>query len=88
MGVATWFVYVLACGDETLYTGITNDPDRRLAAHQRGTASKYTRGRRPVRMIYREPLSSRSEALRREAWLKKLDRGAKLRLIAAAETRR
>ncbi len=85
--MTTWFVYVLECRDETLYTGITNDPDRRLAAHQQGTASRYTRSRRPVRMIYRERLPSRSEALRREAWLKKLDRGAKLRLIAGAETR-
>jgi putative endonuclease len=81
--VDSWFVYLLECRDATLYTGITNDPDRRLEAHQQGRASKYTRARLPVRLVYREACRSRSAALKREAGIKKLDRRAKLKLIAA-----
>jgi putative endonuclease len=76
-----WVVYLLRCRDGSLYTGITNDLARRLAAHRAGKASAYTRSRRPLRLIYREPARDRSAALRREAAIKRLTRKAKLELI-------
>ena len=79
----SWHVYVLRCADGSLYTGITNDLARRLAAHRAGTASRYTRSRRPVRLVYRERRRSRSAALKREAAIKRLPRAAKLRIIGA-----
>ena len=81
----TWWVYILRCVDGTLYTGATNDLDRRLAAHNAGRGAKYTRTRRPVALVYREEAADKSAALQREAALKKLARAAKLRLIAGAE---
>ncbi|HIX30994.1 MAG TPA: GIY-YIG nuclease family protein [Firmicutes bacterium] len=81
----TWWVYILRCADGTLYTGATNDLDRRLAAHNAGRGAKYTRARRPVALVYREAAADKSAALQREAALKKLARAAKLRLIAGAE---
>jgi predicted GIY-YIG superfamily endonuclease len=77
-------VYVLRCADGTLYTGVTTDPERRLGEHNRGTASKYTRCRRPVAMIHREPHPGRGAALRREAAIKALSRRQKEALIGAA----
>jgi putative endonuclease len=77
-------VYILECGDGTLYTGITIDLRRRLAAHLRGAASKYTRARLPVRVIYQEAHRSRSSALRREALIKALTRRGKLGLIGGS----
>jgi predicted GIY-YIG superfamily endonuclease len=79
--VRRWFVYILECGDATLYTGVTNDLPRRLAAHRRGRASRYTRSRPPVRLVYQETRPDRSTALKREATLKGLVRVEKLRLI-------
>jgi putative endonuclease len=79
---ASWLVYILECADSTLYTGITNDLERRLDAHARGAASRYTRARLPVRLAYREEHASRSDALKREAALKRLARDDKLALIA------
>jgi putative endonuclease len=75
-----WFVYILRCADGTLYTGITTDPDRRLAQHNAGTASKYTRARRPAVIAYREEQPDRSSASKREAALKSLRRHEKERL--------
>ncbi|PYP69609.1 MAG: hypothetical protein DMD41_16575, partial [Gemmatimonadetes bacterium] len=63
----SWTVYLLRCRDGSLYTGITNDLARRLARHRAGTASAYTRARRPLRLVYTEGQPSRSAALRREA---------------------
>jgi putative endonuclease len=74
------FVYLLRCADGTLYCGWTTDPDRRLAEHQRGTASRYTRPRRPVELAAVIPVADRSAALREEARIKRLPRAAKLRL--------
>ena len=65
-----WFVYILRCSDDRLYTGITNDPERRLAQHNAGTASKCTRCRRPVEMIYKETAGDKGAALRREYAIK------------------
>lgn len=76
-----WIVYVLRCGDGSLYTGITTDLRRRLAAHRAGTASRYTRARGPLRVVHREPAGDRGAALKREAAIKRLPRSAKLALI-------
>ncbi|MBQ0055691.1 MAG: GIY-YIG nuclease family protein [Synergistaceae bacterium] len=78
----TAYVYILRCSDGTLYTGWTNDLEKRLAAHNAGTASKYTRSKRPVEMLWHETCSSKAEALRREAEIKKFSRSEKLRLIS------
>jgi putative endonuclease len=79
---ARWFCYLLECADGTLYAGITTSLDRRLAAHNLGSASKYTRARRPVRLVHAEPYPDRSAATRREAALKRLSRAAKLALLS------
>lgn len=76
------FTYILRCADGTLYTGWTNDLEKRLAAHNRGTASKYTRVRRPVELAYSEEHATKEEAMRREAQIKKLTRTEKLRMIS------
>jgi putative endonuclease len=76
----SWFVYILECRDQTLYTGITNDLERRLAQHESGKGAKYTRGRGPFRLVHSEAHPTRAEASRREYGLKKLDRTAKLAL--------
>ena len=78
-----YWVYLLRCADGSLYTGITNDLTRRLAAHNSGRGAKYTRSRRPVELVWREEQPDRSAALRREAALKALPRSEKLALIAA-----
>ena len=78
-----YLVYILRCGDGTLYTGCTNDLPRRLRAHQSGRGAKYTRSRLPVELVYQEAVPDRSAALRREAAIKRLDRRRKLALIAA-----
>jgi putative endonuclease len=75
-----WFCYLLACADGTLYAGITTGLERRLAAHNAGAASKYTRGRRPVRLVWAEPCADRAAASRREAAIKALPRALKLAL--------
>lgn len=72
--------YILLCADGTLYTGWTNDLEKRLAAHNAGRGAKYTRGRRPVTLIYSEECGSREDAMSREAAIKKLPRKEKLRL--------
>lgn len=77
-----WYVYILRCSDDTLYTGITNTPERRIVAHNQGTASKYTRSRRPVKMVYREEVPAKGDALRRELAIKAMTRQQKLALIA------
>ncbi len=76
-----YFVYILRCADKTLYTGITNDVDRRLAAHKAGTASKYTRSRGALKFEYFEAKRTKGQALKREAKIKKLSRIQKLALI-------
>ncbi len=76
-----WFCYILRCDDGTLYTGVTNDPTRREQEHNSGTAAKYTRVRRPVKIVYCEPLNDRSGALRREHQIRQLSRTEKLTLI-------
>ncbi|HEY7684785.1 MAG TPA: GIY-YIG nuclease family protein [Gemmatimonadales bacterium] len=74
---------MLRCRDGSLYTGVTNNLNRRLAAHRAGTGARYTRARLPVRLVYREARATRGAALRREAAIKRLPRAAKLALLAA-----
>jgi putative endonuclease len=80
MASTGWFCYLLECADGTLYAGITTAMARRLAAHNLGSASKYTRARRPVRVVHTERWPDRSSATRREAALKRMSRAAKLAL--------
>lgn len=77
----SWFVYLLRCADDSLYTGITNDVERRCQQHNAGTASRYTRSRLPVELVYRESQASRSLALKRELAIKRLTRQKKEALI-------
>ncbi len=81
MKANSWFVYILRCSDGSLYTGITTDMCRRAVQHNAGTASRYTRSRRPVCVNYQEPHASRSLALKREAAIKRLTRVEKESLI-------
>ena len=76
------FVYILRCKDGNLYTGWTNDLEHRLAMHRAGKGAKYTRGRGPLVLVYTEELADKSEALKREAAIKKLTKTEKLALIA------
>ncbi len=78
-----WFLYILKCGDGSLYTGVTTDIDRRLKMHREGKASRYTRTRRPVELVYREECGSRSQALARECAVKSLPRAKKEKLFGA-----
>lgn len=81
-----YWVYILRCRDDTLYTGITDDVERRLKAHNSGKGAKYTRGRGPVELVYREEQPDKSAALKRERAIKKLTRREKLALIDASKT--
>lgn len=76
-----WHVYILRCSDGTLYTGISNDLDRRIGEHNKGMGAKYTKGRGPVRLVYQESADNRSEASKRELEIKSLTRSEKLMLI-------
>jgi UV DNA damage endonuclease len=79
-----WFVYLLRCGDGSLYTGITKDIIRRCEQHNAGTASRYTRSRLPVVLVYQEPQASQGLALKREATIKAMSRLEKESLIRQA----
>ena len=78
-----WYVYILKCNDGTLYTGITNDLDKRVSSHNKGTGAKYTKTRTPVEVVYHEEANDRSEASKREYQIKKLSRLAKENLIVS-----
>ncbi len=77
-----WTVYILKCADGTLYTGITNDLERRVAEHESGQGAKYTKGRGPFQLVYQEGCEDRGLASKRENEIKSLDRKAKLVLVA------
>jgi predicted GIY-YIG superfamily endonuclease len=77
----SWFVYMIECADGSLYTGITNNLERRQQQHNEGTASRYTRSRRPVVLRYHERCDNRSHALIRECSLKLLSRKEKQNLV-------
>lgn len=78
-------VYILQCGDKTLYTGYTNDLSRRLQMHETGKGAKYTRGRGPFQVVYVNYFPTKSEAMQHEYYVKQLSRDEKLRLIAKKE---
>jgi len=76
-----WIVYILECKDKTLYTGITNNLERRLSQHVTGTGAKYTKGRGPFHVVYTENCKDRSEASRRESEIKQLSKNQKTELL-------
>lgn len=78
---SVWYLYILRCRDGSLYTGITTDVQKRFAAHAEGRGAKYTRGRGPLELVYREECGSHSEALKRELRIKAMTRSAKEALI-------
>lgn len=80
-----WYVYILRCKDNTLYTGITTDVAKRLVAHRSGKGAKYTRGRTPLELVYQEVCENHSQALKREWEIKTLTRIQKEKLIESAE---
>jgi putative endonuclease len=77
----SWYIYIVICKDNSLYTGITTDIDKRIATHNSGKGAKYTRGRGPVKLVYSEKHLGKSEASKREAQIKRLSRTEKLELI-------
>ena len=77
----TWYLYILRCGDGSLYTGITTDVQARFAQHQAGKGAKYTRGRGPLEVVYTEECEDHSAALKRELAVKALSREEKERMI-------
>ena len=81
-----WTVYILECGDGTLYTGITDDLPKRLKAHEAGKGAKYTRGRGPLKLRYRETAADKSGALKREYALKRLRKTEKMAIIHENES--
>jgi putative endonuclease len=81
---AEWHVYIVQCADRSLYTGVALDVAARVAAHNSGRGAKYTRGRRPVKLVYRERAGTRSAALKREIAIKRLATAAKRRLVRSA----
>jgi putative endonuclease len=85
---AGWFVYIVRCADDSLYTGITTDADERVAEHNHGRGARYTRGRRPVKLVHLERAADRSAAARRESEIKRMRAGDKRRLVAAARRKR
>ena len=84
----SWIIYILQCGDGSLYTGITNDLCRRMAEHEAGHGAKYTRGRGPFQLVYNEFCKDRGFASKRELEIKSLSRNQKLRLISENATMR
>ena len=76
-----WYVYILRCGDGTLYTGITTDVQRRLQMHRSGKGAKYTRGRQPLELVYTQACDDHSKALKREWQIKQMSRGEKEKII-------
>lgn len=79
------YTYVLRCADGSLYCGWTNHLEERVKAHNEGKGAKYTRGRGPVELVYYEEFETKSEAMRREWEIKKMDRKDKLRVIGGGE---
>jgi putative endonuclease len=82
MTAETAYVYLLRCADGSLYCGWSTDPERRLREHQAGTASRYTRSRRPVELVWTRRMATRSEAMREEIRIKRLSPAAKRLLVA------
>lgn len=79
--MGNWSLYIVCCRDGSLYTGITTDLEKRLKRHNEGRAAKYTRARKPVKLVYTEACDGESQAKKREAEIKKMSRLEKLKLI-------
>ena len=79
-----YFAYMLRCADGTIYSGYSTDPSRRVTIHNQGKGAKYTRSRLPVKLVFTERFSTKGEALKREAALKKLSHAEKLALILSS----
>jgi predicted GIY-YIG superfamily endonuclease len=80
-----WFLYLLQCGDQSFYTGIAKNLERRIQAHQIGKGSRYTKAHQPVQLVFYMKLSSQKQALRLEAWVKRQSRNWKKQLIKNGE---
>ena len=80
--MSNWTLYILECNDGSLYTGITTDLNKRIKHHNEGRATKYTRGRKPVKLVYSKFFNNESSARKKEIAIKKLSRKDKLKLIA------
>lgn len=76
------YVYIIRCNDNSLYTGWTNDLDKRFKTHQEGKGAKYTRGRRPLELVYFEEYETKVQAMKREYEIKKMSREKKIKLIS------
>ncbi len=76
-----WYVYILLCSDNSLYTGSTNDLDKRFLAHKNGKGSKYTRSHKPLKIVHTEEFATKSEALKREIEIKSWTRTKKIKLL-------
>lgn len=76
-----WYVYILLCSDNSLYTGISPDPDKRFLEHRAGRGGRYTRSHKPVRVVYVDRCPSKSAALKREAQIKSWKREKKIRIL-------
>lgn len=76
-----WYLYILLCADQSLYTGITKDPQHRLLEHKEGKGGAYTRSHKPVKIVYLEKCISKSNALKRELEIKALKRAAKIKTL-------
>jgi len=83
--MSQWSVYIVQCADGSLYTGIAKDVDHRVSAHNAGQGAKYTRGRRPVTLVYRETAANRSAALKRELAIKQLRPAEKRNLVDSGQ---
>jgi len=81
----TWYAYILECADKTLYTGTTNDVEKRVAKHNSGKGAKYTKGRGPVKVLYTRSFESRAEACKQEYLLKQYSKAEKMEVIKSEE---
>jgi len=85
--MAEWYVYMLLCSDQSLYTGVATDIEARVATHNAGKGAKYTRGRLPVKLVYYERIGAHGAALSREHAIKRLRRAAKRQLMDRSKSR-
>ena len=81
MSSNNWFVYIVRCSDDSLYTGVSNNVDKRIATHNSGKGAKYTRARLPVNLVYSKDMETVSLAMKEEYRIKKLSRKEKLKLL-------
>jgi len=77
----SWKVYILRCGDDSLYTGVTRDLEKRIEQHRNGEGARYTRGRGPLELVFEESFPDRGSAQKREMEIKGMDRSSKLKLL-------